>query len=310
VTSTLTTWKEVGTLGQGVLLIVNSRDDNRAEADATFARVCRSSAAPPFVIVPASWRGWPESHGIPATGSLVAEDVNGQALELNHFLGSLGVLRWIRSNNIRVVIGSSPHQLHNYEVKDIFEQRVALFLCDGTFLAHTLPAPYLYIFDLAHLLRRMSRVANTELYLSTIRAMVDDWYSLWRASGSPATADGSDFADVMCVLRQHLGDRLVSADEEATIPLPRTDDFVAVSAFVGKLLDLMLKVDVSCMERDAIAERDAAIAERDVIIEELRTQTGAALALRDATIENLRQALDNRFSRRLRRLFRHFVAGH
>lgn len=281
--ASLTTWAEAGSFVDGVLFIINSRDGDRDEADATFARVCQSSAAPPFVIAPASWRDWLESKDVADQHLLIAEDVGGQALELNHFLGSVTALRWIRSKRVHVVIGSSPHQLHNYEVKDIFEQRVALFLRDGMFLAHTLPAPYLYQFDLTHLLRRMVRASNTALYMSTCRSMVDDWYRLWRASGSPATCDSADFTGELAVVRKHLGDEVLAGDEELPVPLPRTDDLVHVSQFVTKLNDLILEIEAAYIERAAIAERDA-------IIERLQTETN-----------NLHHALEKTIDSRMRR---------
>jgi hypothetical protein len=290
VTASLTTWDEAGSLGDGVLFIVNSRDDNREEADATFARVSRASGAPPCVVAPASWRDWVRSKGVADAHSLFAEDISGGFLELNHFLWSVSALRWIRSNRVRVVIGSSPHQLHNYEVKEIFEQRVALFLRDGVFLAHTLPAPYLYQFDLPHLLRRMARASNTELYLSTSRAIVDDWYRLWRASGSPATCDSADFNSELAVVRNHLGDPVLAADEELPVSLPRTDNLATASVFVTKLNDLILEIEATYIERAAIAERDAAI-------DQLRIET-----------DRLHHTLDSTIDRRLRRLISRLVS--
>jgi hypothetical protein len=277
VTATLTTWDGAGDFGERVLFIVNSKDGDRAEADAAFDRVCRSCRARPFVIAPLSWLDWVHAASLADDRTLVAQDLCGKFIDLSYFLIGARALRWIESNRINVVVGSSPHELHNYEVKELLEQRVALFIRDGVFVAHTLPSPYIYLFDLRHLLSRMSRRAKTEIYSSTSRAIVGEWYRLWQARARPTVASTRDIDDVVAVIRSRLGDGLLTNAEEAPASLPQFDDFSGVANYVTALHDIVM-------------EREAAHAER-----------AEAVIIRDAIIDRLHQTLENTPIRRLRR---------
>jgi hypothetical protein len=262
----VTTWDEAGDLGDRVLFVVNSRDDDRAEVDAAFDRVRLSCPADPFVVAPVSWIDWTRRKGLPDARVLVARDMHGDHVDVNGFLVGAVAFRWIQPKGVRVIVGSSPHALHNDEIKDVFERSVTLLLRDGVFLAHTLPSPYIYVFDVPHLLRRMSRSVKIDAYRSTTRALIDGWYRMWKASGSPAgsTGTGAATADVLAIARAHLGDAALDGREESPLPLTHVDELRAVGGYITALHEVIVARDA------AFAERSEAVVVRDAIIAELR----------------------------------------
>jgi hypothetical protein len=156
-------------------------------------------------------------------------------LELNYFLETPPALQWMARLAPSIVVGSSPHNLYNEEVKDIFEVRVAAVLRDAVLLAHSLPNPYVYLLDTDGLLERAGRGAKIAAYHESVARLLDDFHQQWVTRGRPAFDDAPDFSDVEATFARHLGRAALDFDEASPIPLATvetTSDRTRVFAFV------------------------------------------------------------------------------
>jgi hypothetical protein len=214
----LTTWADLAVMGGNVLLVINSPADADREVSAACEHFAAIGAVLHAVAAPL-WRPRLATHGIPPERTLFTVDDQDDELELNYFLETEKALAWIWQRQFAVIAGSAPHNLYNEEIKDIFEARVSVFLRTSVFVAHALPARYLYVFDLAGMFSRLGRGVKLAQYDAATRNLIGECYDLWRAGGSPTHSDDADFSDVMAILTRHLGPVLVDFDERSPIPL-------------------------------------------------------------------------------------------
>lgn len=281
-----TTWEAVGSIEDNVLLVVNSRSDDEAAVAAVVDELVRRAPRTLHVIAAASWREWMIEHGIDGERALYASDADGHDIELNHFLESSVAIRWMLPKAFQIVVGSAAHSVFNDEVKEIFEQRVALFLGDGHLLAHALPETGLYVFDLASVLHRLGRVPKRERYQARCRDLIDDFHRMWRDQGCPQVADDVDSREVVGVLGAHLGAAVMAFDERNETPLTSGDDTAGGAAHLMRHVEDVLHLhslhashlqDVIHARDEALAERNEAVNIRDAIIEQLRAELNTPL---------------------------------
>jgi hypothetical protein len=305
VTTGVFTWNQLPPVAGNVLVVVNSADDEAENVEELLAAFeSHLPSAVVHVIATRTWTGWLDARGIPAGRVLIATDEEGRDVELNHFLESPAAVLWCVPRQFQWVIGTEAHSVYNEEVKAIFEQRIVLLLGEGRFLAHTLPNPYVYVLDLARLLERCGRDLKVQEYERRSRAIVDDLYRLWQASGSPAVADGGDYADVLQVLESRMGTALVTYDEAGPIPLPQTPITAALAEVVSHLRDVVSEHDRRLkVMTDLHAERSEAVEIRERLLAELSAERVEAVNLRDKIIEDLHLQLEP-WHRKLRRRFR------
>lgn len=240
----VTTWADLRDTVGPVLLIVNSLPDNRTEVEAVLRSLTQMTSLENLrVVAPIALTRLVRAHGV-RRSHILTPRWGRDELELNYFLETSPFLRWVATVKPAVVLGSIPHNLYNEEVKDIFELRVALFLDQGTFLAHALPHPYVYALDTAALVDRVVRGPKIEAYRHTAEALLADLYTQWESRGRPAADDQTDFADVEIAMARHLGAALLDYDEASPIPLDSPDtaaDRTRVFNFVRRRLLLALR---------------------------------------------------------------------
>jgi hypothetical protein len=238
------TWDELAPVDGNLLVVVNSRREDEEAVGRLFDALAASSSLPaPFVIASHAWQDWLAARGVTGDRVLFSLDDAGADLELNHFLESPAAVLWIASKTFGAVVGSEAHGLYNEEVKDIFERRIAFVLGEGRFLAHTLPNPYVFVFDLAGLLERFVRDVKVKEYAQTAGALVDDLYRQWIANGKPALQD-TPALDVASVLESRLrsSSKLV-ADETAAAPSESDGIARALAHFVAHLGGVLVEHD-------------------------------------------------------------------
>jgi hypothetical protein len=248
-------WPELGTIDGNVLLIVNSRHDQQDDIARSIDALLMVAASDAIhVIAGRDHEAALAARGIPRERILFAES-DGGAIELNHFLESSGALAWIGTRQFHAIVGSAPHNLHNDEIKSIFEERVALFIGDGVFLAHALPEPYVYVFDGIGLVSRFGRGRKVDAYRTRVRALIGDLQQHWEAEGRPAVSDAASYSIEMRILEKHLGRELLEFDETSPVPpiADGGDDGVAVqvSAYLAHLFESLRERD---RRTDAITE--------------------------------------------------------
>lgn len=299
------TWSELGPVDGNVLVLVNSAEDE-AGAVAALLDMLRDLVPPDglHVLATTAWRTWLDGRGVAADHVLLAIDDEGREVELNHFLESPAAVLWCLAKRFRCIVGTEAHSVYNEEVKDILEQRVLLLLGDGRFLAHTLPNPYVYVLDLARLVERSGRDVKVREYERRSRALVDDLHRLWRASRSPAVADGDDYTDVLQVIERHMGPALLVFDEAGAIPLPHDPITGAFAGVVAHVHDVIGEHDRQLLAMTKLhAERSEAVEVRERLLAELSAERVEAVNLRDAMIEDLHLQLEP-WHRKLRRRWR------
>jgi len=93
-----------------------------------------------------------------------------------------------------------------------------------------------------------------------------DLHAIWRRDGEPSTCDDPGFDDVVPALTRHLGPAVLAFDEVSPIPIPPADTADGVVGFVTHLQQLLVERD------EQLAERVSAVALRDTIIEQLRSE--------------------------------------
>lgn len=269
-TSGITTWEELGRLGGRTLVVLNNRDVGDPAAGALWDAL-RQHADPGSLSVVAdrAWSAWIDERGLQTEAVRFSVDRFGAPLEINYFLEQPDTVRWVAESGVETIAGSSPHSLYNEEVQHVFERRAAFLAGEtGRLLAHTLPSRYVYLFDVTNLLDRMGRDVKVAAYKASVDAIVDDLYRLWKATGSPATADGSQDDDTQRILGAHLGDALLRYDEQSRIPIPMPSPSPAVAGFIGEMRRAYLRL------ADAHAHRTAAAAVRDEARDFLRRLSG------------------------------------
>lgn len=290
-TDRITTWDDLGQLDGNVLAILNSPADDCCAVDALFDELGRR--VPPsgiYVIAETAWQSRLSAQGLGDDRTLLTIDDQGREIELNHFLESQAVVKWAVSRAFRTIVGSSAHGLYNDEVKEVFEQRVCVLLGDGRFLAHTLPGPYVFLFDLAGMLQRAARKPKAEAYSATCRALLGDLFCLWRQDGASTVSDDSCFDDVIDALTRHLGAAVLAFDEASAIPLPHGDTAAGMVALVKHFQQVLFERDTHLAAlSDLCAERTAAVDTRDALIAELHAERVSAVNLRDRIIDGLRR---------------------
>jgi hypothetical protein len=298
----VSTWEQLEPVDGNLLVVVNSKDDDRDGADALLTVLeRRQPSAIVHAIAASVWRPWLERRGLAADRLLIAEDEDGRDVELNHFLESPAAILWSVPKQFRCITGTEPHSVYNEEVKDIFERRVLLLLGDGRFLAHTLPNAYVYVLDLVRLVERCGRELKVQTYQRQSRAIVEDLHRLWLASGRPAVADGPDYGDVMQVLERRMGRALLDFDEAGPIPLRHDRITAAFAEVVSHVRDVVSEHDRQLSAMTALhAERSEAVAIRERLLAELSAERVAAVDLRDRIIEDLHLQLEP-WHRKLRR---------
>jgi hypothetical protein len=269
VTPGLTTWDEVRPAGN-VLLVCNARDVNETAAGALLSELLQRTAHTTLhIVADRQWSPWIEKQGFSGESVRLALDRFGEPLDVNYFLEQPDTVRWAASRQIRTIAGSSPHNLYNEEVQDVFERRAALLIgAEGRLLAHTLPHRYVYIFDLAGVLERIARGPKIAAYQAVTRALVDDLYRVWKAEGEPPTADGGTFDDVLPSLRAHLGTSVFEFDELSPIPIPQPSSFEPIARMVNELRTAYLRL------ADEHARRTATVAVREDARDLLRRLRG------------------------------------
>ncbi|MCU1385423.1 MAG: hypothetical protein JWL71_4120 [Acidobacteria bacterium] len=266
----VTTWPELRLPPGNVLLIVNSGVEDRTPLAALCDRlehvVTRDRLHAIASRSTCEWlstRGWLRERVLHAHG-------DSGPLEMNYFLESPPALQWILARKFASAIGSEAHSLYNEQVQSLFEQRVALFLGVGLLLAHTLPHPYVYRFDLDHLLARMDRPRKVAEYISACRRLIDEFYDRWQQSGTRHVDDHQPAAADLAILEHHLGSKLTAYDDASPIPmLPSAAGLrVAASEFVSYAESVF---------HPALGHRDHAFA----ALEQRVTELIEAVGLRD-----------------------------
>lgn len=307
-TAMLATWRELHPLDGPALLIVNAAAGDETAVGAAFAALAEKAVAGGVhVIAPPNWRQWLRDLGQPDERVLISADEEGRETELTHFLHSSIALPWIASRGFKVVMGALPHNLYNEEVQGPLEQQVCLFLEAGQFFAHTLPNPYIYVFDAAALVHRFGRAADVDHYTAVTRQLIDDLHGQWLAAGKPAVDDSGRHDDVMAALGRHLDRHVIGFDESCPV-LPRVSHWGVreVASYLQTLRGELVERDRRLTSlTELVAERSAAVMTRDAMLADLQAERNSAVELRDGIIAELRMEAEDarRFGRRLKAVF-------
>ena len=210
----------MGRLQTPVLLIVNSSAEHAHDVASTMQAL--TAVVSPHdlrVIAPTAYAGRVEGAGV-AREHIRPATVHGAELELNFFLEHAHAFEWVARQRPRTVLGTAPHSLYNEEVKDLFESRVLMFLGSATFLAHALPARFVYELTAADLIERTQRPARVAAYRALSDAVLADFHAQWLAKGSPSQDDSPDYRDVEDTFARHLGREVLTYDEQSPVPTP------------------------------------------------------------------------------------------
>ena len=270
----LATWTELPLQPGAGLLIVNSADGADDVVDAAWRAASGMPGSPALHVIAAPmWRPWIERTGVPAERVCYSVDDQGRPIELMHFLHTARALEWIVSKNFAFVAGSQPHNLYNEEVQ-LFERRVCLWLGDGHLFAHTLPQPYVYVFDAPALVHRMSRERALTTYRSTATALMDGLFQAWADAGRPAVDDSDPNALWSQVVEPRLPPLVRDFKELDAQPAEPPRDGEVVAAYLRDLL-------ASLRERDVlVASLKDDVALRDRIIDDLNADARRAAGLK------------------------------
>jgi hypothetical protein len=236
--SDCTTWSALQ-IATPVLVILNSEPSRQDEVVAVFDALMPVVPVEDLrVIGTASWMRLMRTRGIRASQTLTTK-IGREDLELNYFLENETALQWVAQQEPRTIIGSSPHNLYNEEVKHIFELRVTMLMSGAIFLAHTLPGKYVYLLETEDLFDRSGRSLKTDAYRQKTAALMADFHAQWQARGRPAEDDGPDYDDVADTIARHFGPAALAYDESSAIPIERVDitsEHVFVLRFVRSRL--------------------------------------------------------------------------
>jgi len=257
VTPGYTQWERLDRVDGNVLLVVNSLPARHEEFARAYRELQVLASSALHVIAPAHCRDWIAAahEGVSPDRLLFALDEQGRDLELNYFLET-AAFEWVSSKQFSLVAGTAPHSLYNDTVHTIFEQRVALLLRGGMFLAHALPERGVYLFDGPSLVQRFGRHIKVEAYKKWCRALVDDLHSEWMAQGAPGPVDDRDQTSIERILGTHLGSPMLAYDERGAIPFPHHESVAGpVAEFLQHLHGLIHDRDVRLSE--AIRDRAA-----------------------------------------------------
>ena len=247
-----------------MLLIINSpAGDESAAAVVLDQLTCRVQNDRLHVIATPVWDRWLNTRGWSDARVLFSIDAAGRELEINYFLENLETLRWIAARQFAIVLGSAAHNVYNEEVKELFEQRVGIFLGRSIFLAHALPQLHIFALGLGDLLQRLNRSRKAAEYHAASRALIGDLQALWIERGRPARDDTWTFDEAAGMLERHLGQDILSWDEQSAIPVPRLDVTETAAEFVRYV--------ESVFHRAAEAS-DARVADLNAIIADVRSR--------------------------------------
>jgi hypothetical protein len=287
-----TTWAEIGTIQGNLLVVINSADGALDTVGRLFEAVEAHLAGTMYVVAPLGWGEWLSTKGL-THRTLFSADNQGRALEINHFLESPEALMWQSSTGFQTIVGTDPHSMYNEEVKQPFEQRACLLIGAGCFLAHSLPSPYVFIFDMAWLLERCGRAQKVSRYQRVSRAMINDLHNLWIERGRPSGEDDSDVGGVADVMSRAMTPAVLAFDEDAADRSGDEDLRNAVVGVVSHWVTLMVALTHRYAERlQAVsAEREALLREWEATQQhatELHRERVEAVNLRDQIIEDLR----------------------
>ncbi len=241
-----TWWDGLEPIPGRALLIVNSLPGRADEVSAAYREMDRLAGDALHIVAPISWREWiTERSSVVGDRLLFAVDEQGRELELNYFLET-AAFEWISSKSFAVITGTAPHSLYNDTVHSILEQRVALLLRDGAFLAHALPERGVYVFDLPSMVERFGRDHKIESYRHWCRALIDDLHREWIALGAPGAIDNDGTTTAVdAVLGKHLGPQMLAFDERGPIPFPHEEGLAApVADFIRHVHALIHDRDV------------------------------------------------------------------
>jgi hypothetical protein len=290
------TWDDVRDVRGAVLLVVNSLPGHDTEVVAAFDAMRELTLGALHVIAPPTAREQMAACGVADDQVHYSVDQHGRELEVNHFLEMPNILAWAAEQRFELIAGTAPHSLYNDEIKPIFEQRVALLLRIGRFVAHALPERGLYLFDLPALVQRFDRESKTRAYVASCRDLVADLHRVWVAKGSPGFSDQRDRSDIEQLLAAHIGPDVLRFDEYGTIPIRSGADAGEATAHVLRHLG-----DVLRQRHDELAattlQLHATEAERARVLEE----RNEAVAVRDRMISTLSAESNMTTFERLRR---------
>jgi len=259
----ITTWDDFESVHGALLVVLNSQTVGDPIAGVVWEELNRRTSLENIrVVADRAWSAWIEERRVPLPLVKFAEDRAGAPLEINYFLEQPDTLRWAEQSGIRLIAGTSPHNLYNEEVQSVFERRAAFLVANrgGRLLAHTLPHRYLYLFDLTDLLDRMGRELKIVAYENSVRALVDDLHRWWETHGRPQTADRTTDDDVLRVVAAHLGESILKYDEKSRIPIWSPSPSFGIGDFVAEVHAAYLRLAedyAGLLEADAI--KDAAI---------------------------------------------------
>ena len=217
------TWPQMQRLEQPVLLVLNSAPNAQGEIAQIIERLAALTSVDELrVIGPSALQKDVQQLGVRKRHYLPAR-VGRDDLELYYFLETPPALRWIAELAPKTVVGSSPHNMYNEEVKDLFEMRVAAILHEAVLLAHSLPNAYVYVLETQDLLARAARKQKVDAYRASVGALLEDFHQQWVDLGRPGFDDRQNFADVETTFARHLGPAVLTYDEVSPIPIARAD---------------------------------------------------------------------------------------
>jgi hypothetical protein len=302
-TSGIGSWTDIS--GKA-LVVVNSPVDGNDDVAGVLGAVNTAVAGQLCLIAPAAWRSRLADLGLGAADVLFSEDAAGGPLELNYFLEQFDTLHWIIARRPDLIVGTSPHSLYNDEIKDVFEQRVALVLGEAKLLAHAWPAPFVYFLSLGDVVLRFDRRRKMREYVDSAQAVVHALHRDWIKSGRPEQVDSPPEFD--SVLASQLGP-LMTFDEDHGSPVDAVSlsvvaDFVAyVERVLHPAVALRddritgLETTAECLRRD-LDEKIAEIQRLNGVVavliqrlDETIAERKEAVSIRDASIEHLHNEL-------------------
>ncbi len=273
----VSTWEQLGPATGNLLLIVNSTDGNAGEVRDVVSRVRQMAPdAAIFAIVTPQWRTSLIEQGIGPDRILDSADAAGVELELNHFMESPAAVSWTLAREFCTIVGTAAHSLYNEEIKHEFERNICLLSRDAVFVAHALPAPFVFVLDSVELAERFNREAKRIRYEADVRGMVATLHRLWVKQGRPLANDSAVSTGAFEAITAPLDPRLRHYDEDAppTMHRPSAGTQEQMQHLQSVVHEHARLWDAQAREirrlNDVVDERNAAVTLRDEIIDELK----------------------------------------
>jgi hypothetical protein len=225
-----------------VLLIINSEPDDLSSVERILEALRKVVLVEDlWVIASSDWQGYLVNKGISIEQILLTR-IQHEDLELNYFLESPLAINWIIRRKPQFIIGSVAHNVYNEEVKEILEKRVCFFLGQSFFIAHSLPLEYVYLLNFADLCERLGRQKKIASYKHLSQNILHDFYKLWLDRGKPFVDDNPDFEKEKKIFATHLGESILSFDEETKIPIQRPNIFEEVIQFWAETIPTYITI--------------------------------------------------------------------